>query len=271
MSYENKRPRLGRGLFAPPDIDAQSVAIPHEPSMWLPAGLGVLIGILALFAAAGCSESAPPTEIPPTATPIDPEALLHESGAVMEALQSFHFLLTHDKGSTRLIEGLEIFEAEGDVVNPDRLYAAFTGELGAFVIKSAIIAVDDANYMQNFLTGEWLPVAPDVNPLAFFDPQKGISAMMSLVERVSLADPEPNGGTLVVVVEGALPATALAPLLGSALEDATVRVRLTIDIDRSYLIEARVEGRVVASDAEDVVRVIKLSRFNEDIDIQPPL
>ncbi len=187
----------------------------------------------------------------------------------MEALRSFHFLLTHEKGSTRLIEGLEIFEAEGDVVNPDQLYAAFTGEFGSFVIKSAIIAVGDANYMQNFLTGEWLPVAPDVNPLAFFDPQEGISAMMSLVEQVSLVDPAPNDGTLVV--EGSLPATALSPLLGSALEDATVRVRLTIDVDRSYLIEARVEGRVVAGDVEDVVRIIKLSRFNEDIDIQPPL
>ncbi len=187
----------------------------------------------------------------------------------MEALQSFHFLLTHEKGSTRLIEGLEIFEAEGDVVNPDQLYAAFTGELGSFVIKSAIIALGDTNYLTNPLTGKWESVAPDVNPLAFFDPQEGISAMMGLVEQVSLVDPVPTDGTRVV--EGSLPATALSPLLGSALEDATVGVRLTIDVDRSYLLEARVEGRVVASDAEDVVRVIKLSRFNEDIDIQPPL
>ena len=102
-----------------------------------------------VFVAAGCGESAPAPEVTPTPTPIDPTAILSKSGAVMEELQSFHFLLTHEKGSTRLIEGLEILEAEGDIVNPDRLYAAFTGELGFFVIKSAIVAIEDANYLTN--------------------------------------------------------------------------------------------------------------------------
>ena len=64
---------------------------------------------------------------------------------------------------------------------------------------------------------------------------------------------------------------ALAPLVGGTLRGVTVQVLLTIDTDDLYLLEARFEGPVTPTDAQDVVRVITLGAFDEAVTIEPPL
>ena len=69
---------------------------------------------------------------------------------------------------------------------------------------------------------------------------------------------------------GILPAEALAPLVGPTLTDVTVGVKLTIDRRSNQLLRAEFKGRVTPTDAEDVERVIVLSRFDEAIIIEAP-
>jgi hypothetical protein len=95
--------------------------------------------------------------------------------------------------------------------------------------------------------------------------------MMSRVREVGLVrDDEGHPG--VYRLRGILDAEALSPLLGGAIiEGAVVSLELTIDVDRLLLVEARFTGRVISSDAEDALRVIEISAFDDAISIEPPL
>ncbi len=211
-----------------------------------------------------------PTATPqPTPTPVTPEAVLARSGEVMAAVESFHFRLSHKRGSTPLLLNLSITEAEGDVIKPDRLSLDLNGSFGNLAVRSSLIAIGDTTYMTNPLTGGWEASAAGVSPLGFFDPSKGVAAMMSSIQQPSLAQ-DTRGGQSVYHIRGKLAAEALAPLLGATVQGSTVDVELTVDAQRLYLLEAVVDGRVTPAEADGVVRVITLSRFNEPITIEPP-
>lgn len=238
----------------------------------------VLPTIAALVVAAhACSRStAPPEPLPatampapsPTPTPVSPEALLRESGHVMANLGSFRFLLEHPSGGTPLdlLPGLAIAEAEGGVISPDRLEAHFGGVLGTIFIKSSLITVGADSYMTNPITGLWESVPPEISPLGFFNPKKGIASMMTQVDGARLV---PDGQGLYRVA-GKIPAEALAPLLGQTLEGAVVSVELAIDVDEFYLKKAEIDGRVTPREPDGTIRVITLSHFNEPFKIEAP-
>ena len=221
----------------------------------------------------GNSTSTPdptPVGVPvPTAPPVDPRALLDASGRVMEYLESFHFHLDHRSGNTPLSGNfnLVVDEAEGEVVKPDRISAEFSGSFGGFAINSGLITLGELSFMTNPLTDKWEIVPPEVSPLGFFDPRRGIAAIMSQVDQLSVVP----GSDEVYRVTGKLPAGALRSLLGSALRDATVDVVLTLDAEALHLLEAVIDGRVTPVEEDGVVRVITLSRFNEPFAIEPPL
>ena len=184
----------------------------------------------------------------------------------MADLRSFHFKLHHRSGNTPLLANLVVDELEGDVVKPDKLAVEFSGSAGLFFIKSGLIALADVNYMFNPITEKWDEMPAEVSPLGFFDPSRGVAAMMSNVHDVSLL----LGSTDVYRLTGLLPAEALAPLVGTTVTGTTVGVEITIDAGSLYLLEAVFDGRVMPEEPDGTVRVIELSRFNEPITIEPP-
>ncbi len=233
--------------------------------------LAAAIATLSLIAI-GCGGSEPNATSTPVPTPVvDVAALLSQSGAVMERLQSFHFRLYHDAGSLEITQGLFIDDVEGEIVKPDRISVTFRGNLGGFAIESSIISIGDTGYLTNPLTGRWETGPADLNSLGFFSPSEGIAAMKSQVrDAILLSGGEVPAGSYRI--GGKLQATALSPLIGTAiLEDAVLDLELVIDSEQHYLVEARFTGRAVASDLEDATRVIEISAFDEPISIDPPL
>ena len=184
----------------------------------------------------------------------------------MAELRSFHFRLEHREGTTMLLPNLSIKHAEGDVVKPDKIYAQFTGTFGGFAIKSSLITIGEASYMTNPLTGEWDSVPADVSPLGFFNPRKGIAAIMTQVQGPLLQ----AGDDQVLRLTGRLSVEALAPLLGSTVEETTVAVELMIDAKDLRLLEAVFSGPVKPGELDSAVRVVTLTRHNEPVSIVPP-
>ena len=242
------------------------------PKLLALAALTVLVIVSQACGRSEPDDTRTPLGSSPTATPtltpasINPQVLLRESGAVMESLHSFHFELRHRSGNTPLLANLVVDELEGDVVKPDRLAVEFSGSAGLFFIKSGLIAVADVNYMFNPVTEKWDEMPAEVSPLEFFDPSRGVAAMMSDVYDVSLLP----GGTDVHRLTGTLPAEALTPLVGTTVKGATVGVEITIDAGSLHLLEAVFDGRVMPAEPDGTVRVIELSRFNEPITIEAP-
>ena len=177
----------------------------------------------------------------------------------MGSLNTFNFRLYHDVGSLEILQGLLIDRVSGKVVNPDRLSMEFVGSFGGgYSIKSEVITVGDQTYMTNPLTGNWEASDASISPVGFFSP----------TQDASFIDAGSEEGTYRI--RGALPTTALSPLVGTTLTDRTVDIELKIDSMTDHLLEVRFKGAVTPSDVEDAERVIILSFFNEDVVIEPP-
>ena len=224
------------------------------------------VGIVACSSSSTVSPTVISATPPPSPTPTNPRALLQEAGKVMEDLTSFAFRLEHRSGVTPLPLGIALEEAEGEVVKPDKIATRFGGTLGRIYIKFSLITIGSESFMTNPVSGRWETVAPDVSPLGFFNPSEGIAAIMSQVEDPVLI----SSNSDEYRINGKLPAEALSPLLGDTVTGTTVNVELKIDSEELFLIEAVIEGRVTETEPDGVVRVIKLSRFNEPITINPP-
>ncbi len=234
--------------------------------------------LLSLFLAVGCSRTAPPTSptsVPPpthtpvpTPTPINVEDILRRSGDATSQLAAFHFRLQHsDGGSTPFSDTLDITEAEGDVVSPDSVSIDFAGRFSdRFAMRASLITIGDDSYMTNPLSGDWERVPPEVSPLGFFDPQKGVGSMIAGIRNPTLSSK--NGNEFII--EGDLESQALRPLLGPATQDGIVRVRISLDEDTLYMKRAVIDGRLTAGEADGVTRTITLSQFNEPLSVTAP-
>ena len=236
----------------------------------LAALVTISCGGAAVDATAAPGPSPTPTSSPtptPTPPPFDAEATLSHSGKVMGELSSFRFNLKHEGGGTEFLPGMIVEEAAGTVVNPDKISVSFSGTFGErYAYRASLVTLGGESYMTNPLTGVWEAMPTGVSPLGFFNPTRGIAAIMLQLGQVRLA----GDGAEELRLSGVLPAEALAPLLGGTLEGVTVRVDLVIDSMDLYLLQARVMGRVTPNDPGGIVRVIVVSAFDEPAVIEAP-
>ena len=233
----------------------------------------VCVGLMAVavVACGGSADETPSstvraTSIPtPTPTPVNPAAVLLESGRTMQVLESFHFRLDHQEGYTSLMN-LALSEAEGDIVKPDKMSVDLIGGSAGFLIKSGLIVLGDDSFMINPLAGKWEALPKEASPLGFFDPQEGIVSMMAAVEAPVLTSFDGR----VYTIEGHLPADALSPLIGPTLDGATVSVEVAISVAGYYLERVVFVGAAKEGEIEGTIRTIKLSRFDEPVTIEAP-
>ena len=229
----------------------------------------VCVGLMAVavVACGGSPDETPSSTVRATSppTPVDPVAVLLESGRTMQTLESFHFRLDHQKGFTALMN-LALSEAEGYIVKPDKMSVDLIGGSGGFLIKSGLIVLGDDSFMINPLTAEWEAVPKEASPLGFFDPQQGIASMLAAVEAPVLTGFDGR----VYIIEGHLPADALSPLIGPTLDGATVSIEVAISVDGYYLERVVFVGAAKEGEIEGTIRTIKLSRFDEPVTIEAP-
>ena len=224
--------------------------------------LAVLASVCMTLAAVSCGESEP--EPPP---PPDVPTILEMTGEAMQNLSTFTVVLKHDGGTTEFAPGIVLSEAEANIVNPDRMSAKFKASFGTMFVDAEFVAVGEENWLTNPLNQKWESIPTEVSPLGFFNPRRGIIAILADVH--SVEEPPKIDGNLVTL-NGSVPAKTLESLLGKSIEGATVAVELIIDLDTYYLMETTIDGRVAPSDAEGIVRFLWLSRFNEPMTVEPP-
>ena len=216
-----------------------------------------------------CGEQIPPPT--PTPTPVDPAALVSRAAQGLGGLDSFHFALSHSEGGTPMLEALLIHDAEGDVVKPDRLAVEFGGVFGNIYITASFISIGEDNFMTNPFSGNWEVVPAEINPIAFFSPERGITNIVGSISKPMLIDSDESGWR----VAGLLPPQALESIFGDTIssddESDWVSVELTLDADSYLMRSVKMEGRITEREPPGTVREITLSGFNEPPEIEPPL
>ena len=204
----------------------------------------------------------------PTSTPVPLTAdeVLSRSGTVMGDLKSFEFDLTHEVGASAFLPGVSVERATGQLVIPNKLIVEFIGLFGDFPIRVKLIAIDDANYLTNPITGSREVVEATLSPVAFFKPDEGIITVMSSITEAKFQGSQDD----VYRIVGRMPASALSALMGATVEDGLVDVDLEIQADSLLLTKVRFAGQVTPSDDPSTVRVVTLSKFDEPLAIEAP-
>lgn len=237
--------------------------------LWARQILRTLLLVTALTAAVviGCSKTPEPEPEPSAPTVTAPEAVTRSRNA-MGNLNNFRFELTHDSGSTALAGGFELTRA-GGVVTQNGLDLKAEAKIGRLFVRIEAVVIDDQTWMTNPVTGAWSEIPPEDSPFSFLDPVKLVADILG--ETQDAVFPENPLANDDLTIDGRIPATALAALVGTVDPDAVPDVTLTLDAETYLLKKIVIAGIVQPEDDEDTIRVISLSEFDNPVSLMPPI
>jgi hypothetical protein len=107
--------------------------------------------------------------------------------------------------------------------------------------------------------------------VAFFDPKRGILAVIQGASDLKRAGSEDIGGVSCYRVTGKVQAAELKPLLSTARGTQTLDMELWIGKDDMLLRRLQLSGPISPDESADAVRTVDLSQFDEALKIAPPV
>ena len=222
-----------------------------------------VFAILSLFVVARGGSDSPPVAVD------DPARILEASVAAVEDVDSFHFTLEHENGSTPMPLNLELVSAEGDVAVPDRLKAEIRAKAASLNVRLDVIGIGEDTWVTNPFSRRWerLPGAAlrDIaNPAAL------VEALVASLQDVRIDGRSEVDGVSTYHLKGSLDSGMLAEALPIAEPGHTASVDLYVAEDDSLPRRARIAGRLSNADTENIVRLVDFSRYNEPVTIEAP-
>lgn len=206
-----------------------------------------------------------------TVTPLTTAEILRQSAEAMQRASSFHFEMTHQGGGTPIALGLEMTEATGDIVSPGKLRASLSATLSGMLLKVQLITVGETSYLTHPLTGRWEPLPSEFKAVALFNPEQGIVAIMKEAQEPARLNDEVVFGVPSYYIKGVIDSSLLQPLAGpTVLEGIPIEARVHIGKQDLLIRQVKLEGRLTREEADGVVRILKLSRYNEPVTIELP-
>ncbi len=199
-----------------------------------------------------------------------PEQIVAAATKATSAERSFHFVYDEQRGP-RSTKGLHLIYADGDVVLPGNVKADVTGTLLGLPLRSTLIVVDGRYYIRNPFTQAWQTVSVATDPATFFNPAKGVLAVIAGATQVKSAGSEKVGEQDAYHVTGQVPVSAISPILGNPPSAKLVDVDLWIDKQSSRLLRVRISGPVETGDPSNAVRTVDLSHYGTTVVIKPPV
>jgi hypothetical protein len=176
------------------------------------------------------------------------------------AEKRFHFVFDEQNGP-RSTKGVHLVFAEGDIAVPDKVKADVSGTFDGLPIHTQLVAVGSRTYLKNPLTGKWQEVDVGTNPVSFFDPAKGVLAVIRGATQLELDGSEKVGGVDTNRLKGKTTVGSITPLLGNPPGARLVDVELWVDKSTGRLVRLRLSGQVEKGDPADAVRTIDISRY----------
>jgi hypothetical protein len=225
----------------------------------------LLIGLIfALVVACGGDDERPPDGAPPA------RAILTASSDAAERLDTFHFRLTHENGTTPLPMNLRLKTAEGEVVTPASVAGTVRAEaLGGIDVSVDIVAIENNTWITNPFTRSWQRLS-GTDLRDFADPANLMASLLPALQDATVAGETSIDGVRVWRLTGTMDSREIARALPFAEPGHRLNVEIWIGVEDSLPRRARLAGPLATGEAAGVVRQLDLSRFNESFTIQPP-
>ena len=224
------------------------------------AGAALLVASAAVTGCGGGRGAAAP----------DAKTIVAGTAAKTAAVKSFRFTLDV-KGVPPSSTGLSLDHAEGSVIVPDRLDAKIAATFARIPIASELVIVGGSDYLKDPLTGRWRTLDIKTNPVAFFDPHRGVLGVVQGARDIELAGKETVGGAESYHLTGKVKARDASRLLAvKTTSERLVDLDLWVGVKDELLRRVRVTGPVAAAEPANASRTVELSDFGASFQIEAP-
>jgi hypothetical protein len=222
-----------------------------------------LMVIAGVFGTAGC--------VRPTSFDLTPRQILARAADEADKLDTAHFSLEQQNGSLRLVSGIRISNADGDVRRPDGLQMRYTLLLGGGLsAEEHLIAVGDEQFVTNPFTGLWQPqVAAKAAP-RFLDKVRGVSNLLRTLDNPQRLSDEVLEAVPTLHITGSLRTGAFADMTDSETTTDVVHTEVWVGAEDFLIRKLWLEGPLDMTDTPSTVRILTFSHFNRSVDIRAP-
>jgi hypothetical protein len=236
-------------------------------------GFIILTALLFTMTAAmvGCGKAASTPSTPPTTPALTTQEIISSAGQKMDDLTSFHFILDQTGGGTPIAMGIEMNNAVGDIVKPDKLKTTITGTAMGMSLRVDVITLGDKTYMTNPLSGQWELLPNEFKVLSVFDPNSGIAAIMKGVSSPAKVGEEDSGGILCYHLSGTIDSGNLGAITGSSVQGVPVSTDVWIGKDDFLPRQIKLVGKITEGEKDGIVRTLSLSNFDQPVNIEKPV
>lgn len=224
---------------------------------------------------------AQPGTASPAAGQSDAAALLAKAGTAMSQIKSFHFELTTPRGKTTFMDQFELKSVSGDVQRPDRFQATISVTVAVVNLDIQVIGIGSRIWVTNPLATAGQPQYTTVDAGggldALLNPDRLLLQAIRYVQDATITGTQTIDGVTTTIVEGTVdlgqvanPQGTPVPVERFGLPQTRVPVIVWIDGDGRVRV-LQVNGPLAPGEDANVVRELDLSKFDQPLDIQPPV
>lgn len=247
-----------------------------------------LVGSGGLVAAAavrpGLQPAAAQVATPPASPVIDeltgdPDAtsLLREAAQTMADLQTFQFEIATTRGQSTILQGLEVETISGAVRRPVDFTATVTVGLPFGSIEVTAVGVDGKAYIEDPLSdGQWIELEGTEQAVALINPDTLILSSIEVVQDARIEGTEKIDGVETTRLTGTIDFAASAEQLSGGsveipaeLSSEPIVLLIWVD-DQNRVVEIEIDGPILETESDDVIRTVSFFGFNEPVDIEAP-
>jgi len=223
----------------------------------------LLVFVVALFSISCSRDSA---EKSPDLSPRD---MLEQAHMGLSELKYCKFALAHSGDGTELFPGVILSSIEGYLEFPDKSEFIVSAQLGSMLLETKVVMGNGGTYMTDFFSGQWQEIPSDSLPINVLHLREALSAILVSLDGVeSQVDPEGEGE--FVTINGTTNSSVISDFLSGAIPDDNVKATVILKKDTHMLSQINLTGKLVDTDAVDMVRTLTLDYIDMPLIISGP-
>jgi len=199
----------------------------------------------------------------------NPEALLQQAKATLDAATSVHFKLSSSNVSSG---GTNLTGGEGDLVRPDGMQGTFTVSISGFSADVKVITKGGVFMAQLPFTHTYKVTNPSSfgleNPAKLMDPNTGLTNLLTQAQNPKFTGQVRVGGELLDTVTFTVPGSSV-PVLPDADPSKPVNVVAAINPSNHQLRQIALTGPFTSASSNSTFS-LTLTNYNEPVTITLP-
>ncbi|MBV9231430.1 MAG: LppX_LprAFG lipoprotein [Chloroflexi bacterium] len=186
-------------------------------------------------------------------------------------VSAFHVVMQVQNPGPAAQGQVQIRNANGDVIMPDKVKAQATVILSGQSVMVNLISVGGNQYITDPITGQWRVIKGVLDPRTLTNPNTGIVSLLGKVQHITQPASDTVNNTPCWRVTGQLDAKYIAFLSGGGVPAGTMlQTSACIGKDDSLPYQVSVTGRAAPGDTAQTSRTFIMSKYNESIQISAP-